>query len=146
MNYRVAQVDTRIPEIQDKLRHLQKLCLPGDTLHATNYGHWWLVHTESNALAGFAGIVPSTRWIDCMYLCRAGIIDAHRGNGLQKKLIWVRLQKARSLGMNWAISDTYDNPASANSLIHCGFKMFNPTEPWGAKGTLYWRKKITHAV
>ena len=146
MKYSARQVDTTDLGIQEQLRHLQKTCLPGDTLHATHYGHWWILYTESGNLAGFCGMVPSTRWIDCMYLCRAGVLNAHRGHGLQKKLIRVRLQKARALGMNWVISDTYDNPASANNLIGSGFKMFNPTEPWGAKGTLYWRKKILHAV
>jgi hypothetical protein len=29
-----------------------------------------------------------------------------------------------------------------NSLIAIGFKMFNPTKPWGASMTLYWRLKL----
>jgi hypothetical protein len=27
-------------------------------------------------------------------------------------------------------------------LIACGFKMFEPSKPWGCKDTLYWRKKL----
>jgi hypothetical protein len=27
-------------------------------------------------------------------------------------------------------------------LIACGFKMFEPSQPWGCKDTLYWRKKL----
>jgi hypothetical protein len=27
-------------------------------------------------------------------------------------------------------------------LIARGFKMFNPTKPWGADKTLYWRLKL----
>ena len=146
MKYNARQVDTGLPSIQENLRYLQKTCLPGDTLYATSSGHWWILYTEPGNLAGFCGLVPSTRWSDCMYMCRAGILNAHRGQGLQKKLIQVRLKKARSLGMNWVVSDTYHNPASANNLIGCGFEMFDPTDPWGAKGTLYWRKKIDHAV
>jgi hypothetical protein len=40
------------------------------------------------------------------------------------------------------VTDTHDNPASANSLIARGFKLFDPTKPWGATGTLYWRLKL----
>jgi hypothetical protein len=40
------------------------------------------------------------------------------------------------------ITDTYLNPASSNSLISCGFRLFEPSNPWGARGTLYWRKKL----
>ena len=53
-----------------------------------------------------------------------------------------RVDKARRLGWNWLITDTYDNPASSNSLISCGFKLYDPNVPWGTKGALYWRKKL----
>jgi predicted acetyltransferase len=65
-----------------------------------------------------------------------------RGQGLQKKFIRVRIRQAKALKMNWVITSTFDNPASANSLIACGFKMFNPTKPWMAKNTSYWRLKL----
>jgi hypothetical protein len=46
------------------------------------------------------------------------------------------------LGWNWLITDTTDNFPSANSLISCGYKLFEPTIPWGGKLTLYWRKHL----
>jgi predicted acetyltransferase len=70
------------------------------------------------------------------------VLPSHRGFGLQKKFIRVRIRQAKALGLNWLITSTYDNPASANSLISCGFKMFNPTNPWMAKNTSYWRLKL----
>jgi len=91
---------------------------------------------------GFAGLVYSSRWSDCGYLVRCGVLPSHRGFGLQKKFIRVRIRQAKALGLNWLITSTYDNPASANSLISCGFKMFNPTNPWMAKHTSYWRLKL----
>lgn len=120
---------------------LQVVCLPSDAPYDISRGYWWIAYDEDTPCA-FAGLVASSRWCDTGYLCRAGVLPTHRGNGIQKKLIRARVRKARKLGWNWLITDTYHNPASANSLIAEGFKMFEPTIPWGAKGTLYWRLNL----
>jgi GNAT superfamily N-acetyltransferase len=120
---------------------MQKSCLPNDELYDVTKGYWWGAF-DGDLCVGFSGLVPSTRWGDCGYLCRSGVIRSYRGKGIQKKLIKARERKARSLGWNWLITDTYSNPPSSNSLISCGFKLFEPTNPWGAKGTLYWRKHL----
>ena len=146
MKYRVVPVDTRQPEVVQLLTLLQKACLPADKIYPITKGYWYVAYTHDGEAAGFAGIVPSTRWSDTMYLCRAGVVLAHRGRGLQKKLIKTRIRAAKALGMNWVITDTHQNPASANSLISTGFKMFEPSEPWGFKAALYWKYKINHAV
>jgi L-amino acid N-acyltransferase YncA len=147
MNYRIVQVDTRLSEVVQLLTLLQKSCLPLDCVYKiTNKGYWYVVYTQDGEAAGFAGIVPSSRWSDTMYLCRAGVVLAHRGRGLQKKFIKARVRKAKALGMNWVITDTNQNPASANSLISTGFKMFDPSQPWGFKTALYWKYRINHAV
>ena len=136
----LKRVDIRKQSIQDKLSALQKICLPYDRPYDTNYGCWW-VATENGMDIGFAGLVRSVSWTDCGYLCRAGVVPSARGQGLQKKLINVRVRQAKALGWNWVVTDTRLNPASANSLISCGFKMFEPSKPWGCKDTLYWRKR-----
>ena len=147
MKYRIVQVDTRLSKVVQLLMLLQKACLPADVVYKiTNKGYWYVAYTQNGEAAGFAGIVPSTRWSDTMYLCRAGVVRAHRGQGLQKRLIQTRISKAKALGMNWVITDTNENPASANSLIAKGFKMFEPSEPWGLKTALYWKYQIKHAV
>lgn len=147
MNYHITQVDIRLPEVVHLLTLLQKACLPLDSVYKiTAEGHWYVVYTPNGEAAGFAGVVPSTRWSDTMYLCRAGVVLSHRGCGLQKKLIKARIRKAKALGMNWIITDTNENPASANSLIATGFKMFEPSKPWGLKTALYWKYKIQHAA
>ena len=120
---------------------MQKSCLPNDELYDVTKGFWWGAF-DNDICVGFCGLVPSTRWGDCGYLCRSGVIRSYRGKGIQKKLIKARERKARFLGWNWLITDTYSNPPSANSLISCGFKLFEPTITWGAKGTLYWRKHL----
>lgn len=139
---KIKRVDVRSFEIQSKLNALQKKCLPGDTPSDTTTGWWWIVYDALNLPCAFAGLVPSVRWRDTGYLCRAGVISSHRGQGLQKRLIRARVRQAKALGWNWLITDTYENPASSNSLIACGFKLFEPTKPWGADKTLYWRKKL----
>ena len=146
MKYRIVTVDTRQPEVVQLLTLLQKTCLPADKIYPITQGHWYVAYAQDGEAVGFAGVVPSTRWSDTMYLCRAGVVLAHRGRGLQKRLIKARIRKAKALGMNWVITDTNENPASANSLIAMGFKMFEPSKPWGFKTALYWRYRIKHAV
>jgi GNAT superfamily N-acetyltransferase len=139
---KIKRVDIRSSQIQNELAALQKKCLPFDAPFDTTQGHWWIVYDAHNLPCAFAGIVPSVRWLDCAYLCRAGVIPNHRGQGIQKRLIRARIRQARALGFNWLITDTYLNPASSNSLISTGFKLFEPSQPWGAKQTLYWRLKL----
>jgi GNAT superfamily N-acetyltransferase len=137
----IKRVDIRKESVQMKLSVLQNICLPFDKPYDTNFGCWWIASEDGRDI-GFAGLVRSVSWIDCGYLCRAGVVPFARGQGLQKKFIHVRIRQAKALGWKWVVSDTRLNPASANSLISCGFKMFEPTNPWGCKDTLYWRKKL----
>jgi GNAT superfamily N-acetyltransferase len=137
----LKRVDIRKESVQLRLSALQKICLPYDQPLDTNFGSWWIASQDGRDI-GFAGLVRSVSWIDCGYLCRAGVVPTHRGQGLQKKFIRVRIRQAKTLGWKWLISDTTENPASANSLISCGFKMFEPSKPWAFKNSLYWRKKL----
>lgn len=124
------------------LTDLQTTILPYDTPEPTAKGWWWVARTTDGFPVAFCGMTRSSKWRDTIYLCRAGVLREFRGAGLQARLIRVREHKAKELGMNWLVTDTYDNPASSNSLINCGFKLYEPSSPWGAKGTLYWKKKI----
>jgi GNAT superfamily N-acetyltransferase len=137
----LKRVDIRKESVQLRLAELQRICLPYDQPLDTNFGSWWIASQDGRDI-GSAGLVRSVSWIDCGYLCRAGVVPTHRGQGLQKKFIRVRIRQAKALGWKWLISDTTENPASANSLISCGFKMFEPSKPWGFKNSLYWRKKL----
>jgi GNAT superfamily N-acetyltransferase len=123
------------------IEYLQAITLPHDQLLPTNVGVWWVVYDGTDPVA-FAGLLKSHRWSDAMYLCRSGVLESHRGKGIQKRLIRVRERHARSLNMRWLLSDTRDNFPSANSLIAEGFQLFRPTRPWGFKNALYWRKRI----
>lgn len=137
----IKRADIRKQSVQDKLSALQRICLPHDLPVDTDFGCWWIA-CENGRDIGFAGLVRTVSWIDCGYLCRAGVVPSHRGKGIQKKFIHVRIRQAKALGWKWLVTDTTDNPASANSLIACGFKMFEPSRPWGFENTLYWRRKL----
>jgi GNAT superfamily N-acetyltransferase len=138
---KIQRVDTRQEAVQTRLSLLQKKCLPYDKSYDTTNGTWWIA-TKNGVDCGFAGLICSPWWSDCVYLIRCGVLPDYRGQGLQKKFIRVRIRQAKTLKMNWIVTSTYDNPASANSLISCGFKMFNPSRPWMTKHTSYWRLKL----
>lgn len=125
----------------DVLRRLHRDTLPGDRFPNFKHGWWWLAWLDDEAV-GFAGMNPSARWADAMYLSRAGVLPKARGRGIQRRLIRAREQFARTHGMRWLISDTRNNPASANSLIRAGFLTYEPAKPWGFRTATYWRKRI----
>ena len=138
---RIRLVDTSDDATKALLRWLQLKTLPGDVPHDVKDGLWWIVEDGDHPV-GFAGLVASRRYMGVGYLCRSGILHDYRGRGLQKRLIRVRIAKARRMGWQWLISDTFENPPSANSLIKCGFQTFTPADPWGFKGAIYWRKSL----
>jgi len=142
MQFTVKKVDIRVPSIQTTLLFLQRKILPEDTPAETDRGHWWIAYAECGKPVGFAGLVRSTRWTDTGYLCRAGVMDGFTGHGIQLRLIKARLAQAKRLGWAWCITDTTDNPASSNSLINAGFKLYTPANPWGFPRALYWKKRI----
>jgi GNAT superfamily N-acetyltransferase len=138
---KIKHIDTAVDSNRELLLSMQKEILPYDKPHDVTEGDWWIAYQDGNPI-GFAGIVPSARWSGTGYLCRAGVYSNYRGRGVQKRLIRVRQTFAKKIGWEYLITSTYENPASSNSLISCGFKLYEPLHPWGAKGTLYWRKKL----
>lgn len=77
-----------------------------------------------------------------MYFSSAGVLADHRGNGLQRRLIAVRLRYAKSIGAVEVVTDTRDNPISANNLIACGFRCWTPLYPWSYTDAVYWKKYL----
>ena len=140
--FTIKKVDIRVPANQTTLLFLQRKILPEDTPYKPDRGHWWIAYAECGKPVGFAGLVRSIKWSDTGYLCRAGVMEGFTGHGLQKRLIGVRQRKARELEWNWLITDTTNNPASSNSLISTGFKMYTPANPWSFKNACYWKYKV----
>ena len=140
----IRKVDIRNSSHVSVIKHLQKEILPSDNLYKPDHGHWWVAYTEAEKPVAFGGLVRSMVWTDTGYLCRSGVLDEYTGHGLQKRLIQARIKQAKKLGWNWVITDTTDNPASANSLINSGFKIYPPGNPWSFRNAIYWKYKIHH--
>lgn len=142
MKFKIRKIDLRNSADVNVIMFLQRKILPSDTPYKLDHGHWWIAYAECGKPVGFGGLVRSIRFNDTGYLCRAGVLDNFTGHGLQRRLIDVRLRKAKELGWNWVITDTTNNPASANSLINSGFKLYEPSAPWSFKNALYWKYKV----
>ncbi len=140
MKYRIQRIDPT--KWAEEIKRIQRLTLPNDKLKGPKYGEWWLVFDPAGKVVGFAILAPSTRYADCAYLARAGVDPAHRGHGLQRRLIRARLRHAKKQGKRWVFTDTYQNPKSANNLISCGFEAFTPKKVWGYVLGNYWRKSL----
>lgn len=109
-------------------------------------GTWWVV-TVGKDVVGFAGLYRSSIRRGTAYLCRCGVLTAHQGHGLQKRLIRVRLQWLRRNKFRSVVTDTAgDNPASANSLLACGFRMYVPAGRWESypikPGSVFWQRRV----
>lgn len=142
MKYRIVRIDPISNKgLADEIKHIHLICLPDDDVLEPDEGYWWGVYYGAS-LAGFCAMRRSSRWSDTGYLWRSAVLHEHRGNGLQKRMIGVRERFARQLGWAYMLSDTNDNPASANSLIACKYKMYNPSAPYGVDTTCYWIKKL----
>lgn len=133
----------------EALLHIQKRCLPSDDPvkpSGIKKDVWYLVYNKSTVttkvMVAFALVVPSKNWSDTVYMSRCCVLPEYRGNGLQKRLLKLRDSYARRKGYSWCVTDTRDNPASSNSLIYSGYKIFNPSNPWSYSDSIYWRKKL----
>lgn len=126
---------------RDILMHMQDKCFPADVPLDPSRGYWWFAYWEGLPVA-FACLRDVHREPTVGYLDRAGVRWHHRGHGLQRRLIRVRLNKAKRLGWTTVLTTTHDNPASGNNLFRCGFKMYTPNNQWMDKGTVYWTRAI----
>jgi len=115
---------------------------PVDAPFPGGKGYWWLARNESGDVVGYANLRQSHKWSDCGFLARAAVIESARGNRLHQRLIAVRSAKAKRLGWNYLITNTYRNPKSVNTLIRCGFKSYIPAYKWATSDAQYWRRKV----
>lgn len=127
---------------RDLILELQRATAPTDDPEDPSEGYWWLAYHGVQPVA-FASIrqlryVPGTG-----FLSRSGVLREHRGNGLQKRLIKARLAKAPKAGWSRVVTYTlWNNPASSNSLISCGFRLYLPETPWVGDDVAYWQFKL----
>lgn len=98
---------------------------------------WIAVHIPTGTIVGYAlgRPVPNEKQF---YLARAGVALAHRGQGLQRRLIRARQVYARRRGLGCITYTVRWNPKSVNNLIACGFRYYEPENAWGGRDMLYW--------
>ena len=133
--YYISEVDTRYSEPFNTIVRMDKRCFPNDDRYEPYHGIWWIAYVK-NTPAAYAGLLEEGGGV--AYLCRAGVLPAHRGYGLQKMLIRTRIEKAKNIGLTRLITSTYANPHSVNNLIDHGFRAYESVKPWGQDGTMYW--------
>jgi hypothetical protein len=140
--YHVREVDAQDDEMADMLAELHRLTfLDAASIPEFAHGSWWLVYCGMQPVA-FAGLIASTHVRNAGYFSRVGVLDRHRGNALQLRLMRAMQVRARRNGWRSVVSDTTDNLPSANNFIRAGYQLFRPKWPWGWSNTLYWRKSI----
>lgn len=138
--YRIRIVDASDDDVADTLADLHQLTFfDAAALPEFELGAWWLAYHGNEAVA-FAGVVPSTHVRNGGYFSRVGVLQRHRGRGLQRRLMRVVEARGRCLGWDSIVSDTTDNAISANNFIQAGYRLFEPQMRWAWSHTLYWRK------
>ena len=139
--FRIREVDG--PYAAEYIELMHAVCMPEVELPAIDDGCWWLAYAGKEPVA-YASLHPSQRYRNVGYLSIVGVLPSARGNGLQRRLIKVRENKAKKLGWNILITDTIpENPASSNNLIKSGYVTYVPERPWKVEGALYWRKYLS---
>lgn len=139
MSIRIRHIDG--DEWSEELLTLQKDCLPLDEPLDPASGDWWLAFDQDAPIA-FACLKPSASVANAGYLARAGVLPTHRGLGLQKRLIRVRIRRAKKYGWEWLRTDTRANAPSGNNILACGFQLFDPDAPWAHVDAIYYRRKL----
>jgi hypothetical protein len=146
--FTAKRVNTSDRVVREALATLALDCFPkGELTLPTGSGWfangvWWIIRDRRGAAVAFAGLRASVRWERTGYLALAGVLPEARGSGLQKRMTQLRLAECRRRGWKWAITDTLDNPASACSLIACGFRPYHPEVRWASKYSTYWRRNV----
>ena len=124
----------------DDILEADRACFPHDAPPPRD-GAWWVVELDGT-LAAYAAVRAAETSPGAAYLCRVGVLPAFRGRGLQRVLVRARERWARARGFTHTVTDTYYNPASANTLIRCGYRMFEPARPWALDGACYLMRKL----
>jgi GNAT superfamily N-acetyltransferase len=134
-------------EVIAELDHLDALTFPEDDVYTKDGRglYWWTVTKHDHVHRRVVGFCGSLYWPpdNCVFLCRAGVLPEARGQGLQRRMIRVRVAHAASVGAEGCYTyTTKDNITSANNLIRCGFELYEPMYPWGCANSIYFWRQI----
>lgn len=102
---------------------------------------YFLVFSQATPVA-FGGYGPSTIERGAAYFWRVGVIPSQRGRGLQARIMEASEEHARQAGFARIVSDTTDNPPSANNFVRRGWLTYTPKKPWSFASAIYWFKTL----
>lgn len=120
----IEYLDSRLFVEEERVEHI-------------NESAWW-VGWNGDIPVAYAGakLIPQA---NCVFLSRAGVMPEARGQGLQRKMIAIRLRWARQQGVKRVITYTHPlNVVSSNNLIRSGFLLYRPEWEWAGPEFLYW--------
>lgn len=141
MTFVIRRVDIKNALVRAGISAMDVECFPLDQPFAPKEGYWWVAFAGKKE-AGYIGLKQSNQGEHTAYLERVGVLPKYRGNGLQVRMTRAALAFLRKNGWNTVVTDTRRNPASANSLITCGFKTYEPPVSWSFVEAVYWRRTL----
>jgi GNAT superfamily N-acetyltransferase len=147
MTLRCEGSPSRLPDkTRDDIRRLDRIIFKGSPRVELEGAWWWLVRDEEGAPIAFCGM--RTAVMGChagmAYMVRSGVLKAHRGQGIQKRMIKARCALAKRYGFSAVVTYVMDwNLASSNSLISCGFKFYKPQVKYYGDDVLYFQRKFS---
>lgn len=125
-----------IMRLRRAIKRLDRICIAGGTYPITG-AHWWVGLLEDRVVC-YCGLKPLPNDPGLAYLCRAGVSPAHRGRGLQRRMIRLRVRFARDEGFRQVVTDcSIHNGPSLHSLFDCGFRLYEPQMRWSGAPWMY---------
>lgn len=111
----------RATEDLAEVMKLDRQCFPHDSVKDMGDGELWLASADDGEPVGYASLLVQDNGAKA-FLSRAGVIKAHRGQGLQKRLIRARISWARKHGIPRLYTYVWaGNIPSFRSLCSAGF-------------------------
>lgn len=102
---------------------------------------YWIIATHMEEPIAYAALEMNPKK-DYNFLARCAVDEKHRGFGLQKHLIKLRVNYSKQNSNKPIITYTHpENIFSSNALISSGFKLFKPKYRFAGKHMLYWKYK-----
>lgn len=138
---KVASPGELSPDIKNILSKIDKYLFEGSPPALKEGSYWWIAYCDDEVV-GFAGLTYYPH-LSSAFLSRVGVLPEYRGLGLQRRFIRVRERQSVKDGYSRIVSYTsYDNVASANNLIKCGYRLYIPKFYWGVRNALYLKRDM----
>ena len=130
-----------------RLEVMHLVCFGSDCDYPDWDNHYWWTIRDGEHTVGFASMQLSEgQHEDTIGLfTRVGVLPEWRGRGIQSKLIQSRITYAKRNSCTRCCTYTIENPASDNSLITCGFRRYDPEDPYAGPAT-YWQLTLEGTV